>query len=85
MNNGDSPATACVVKASEQGKALGYSADTNYTGMTKREAFAMAAMQGLLANIEFPTCVNGVDVDEYELCANAAVKQADALLKELSK
>ena len=55
----------------------------SYRGLTKREAFAMAAMQGLL-NSEYPTVINGVDVCEYELCAQAAVKQADALLKELS-
>jgi len=54
-------------------------------GLTKREAFAMAAMKGLLAQSGFPTSINGVDICEYGLCASAAVQQADALLKELSK
>ena len=54
-------------------------------GLTKREAFAMAAMQGLLGCSVYPTSMHGVDVCEYELCAISSVKQADALLKELAK
>ena len=48
----------------------------NHFGLTKREACAIAAMQGLLASTtEAPT-------DEF---ASYAVLMADALLKELSK
>lgn len=47
----------------------------DYTGMTKREAFAMAAMQGLSA----------FEHIEYKFIAEQAVGLADALLKELSK
>ena len=54
------------------------------TGLSKREHFAGLAMQVLL-HVPFPTSINGSDVSEYELCANAAVRQADALLKELEK
>ena len=68
------PATACTVKASEQAKALGYAADTVYTGLTKREAFAMAAMQGICASS--PSVSN-------EIIAIEAVNLADNLLKQL--
>ena len=45
-------------------------------GMTKREAFAMAAMQGMLAADS--------ELDEVK-AAHWAVSQADALLAELAK
>jgi len=50
----------------------------HYQGLTKREVFAMAAMQGLSA----------VDVTGNYTCAQVAaiaVNQADSLLKELDK
>jgi hypothetical protein len=57
--------------------------------MTKREAFAMAAMQGLMSNPSVigpnPTCgwsyVNCTP-EQLSLCA---IDQADALLRELAK
>lgn len=52
----------------------------NHFGLTKREAFAMAAMQGLVANGE--RYMNYVD--EYEKRATQAVKYADALLEALN-
>ena len=45
------------------------------SNMTKREAFAMAAMQGMMANPD-------VDLD-YDLSAGYAVEAANALLKAL--
>jgi hypothetical protein len=45
-------------------------------GLTKRERFAMAAMQGLRA---------GIDVYDPQEVAMMAVSDADALLKELAK
>lgn len=45
------------------------------TGLTKREAFAMAAMQGILVGAE--AWVNDIAKD--------AVTMADALLKELDR
>ena len=49
-------------------------------GLTKREAFAMAAMQGRLAGEtgEAPT-------ESYQETAIVAVRMADALLAELAK
>ena len=46
-------------------------------GLTKREMFAMAAMQGI--------CSNPDDRYTYEQLAGHAVKHADALLAELEK
>jgi hypothetical protein len=46
-------------------------------GLTKREAFAMAAMQGLIAN----SALRG----STEECSKSAVDYADSLLKELAK
>ena len=48
---------------------------TKDAGMTKREAFAMAALQGL--------CANSSVVEADDVQAAAAVGLADALLKEL--
>ena len=51
--------------------------DVIESGLTKREAFAMAAMQGLIAN----HTLRG----PHEECAELALCYADALLKELEK
>ncbi|HHZ71193.1 MAG TPA: hypothetical protein EYN54_13160 [Methylococcaceae bacterium] len=50
-------------------------------GLTKREVFAMAAMQGMSSNPEF----YGQSVDFAKNIAVDCVKFADALLAELSK
>jgi hypothetical protein len=52
-----------------------------HTGLTKREAFAMAAMQGMLANTDFEKIIEkfGYTVSYH------SVSIADALLKELEK
>lgn len=56
-------------------------------GMSKREAFAMAAMQGILSNRELQVCLiqdQDHDGTTSENCiAVYAVKQADELLKAL--
>ena len=49
-----------------------------HTGLTKREMFAMAAMQGLIASDATGTL-------HEPRCAELAVKQADALLAELER
>ena len=75
MNNGDMPASpttglceqCCTTHNSKQ----------DYQGLTKREAFAMAAMQGLIAN----SALRG----STEECSKSAVDYADSLLKELAK
>ena len=49
----------------------------NCTGLTKREMFAMAAMQGILSH--------SFGRGNPEECAIVALQNADALLKELSR
>jgi len=51
--------------------------DVIQTGMTKREAFAMAAMQGYLGNSNFRGTQSAL--------AKASIESADALLAELEK
>lgn len=46
-------------------------------GLTKREMFAMAAMQGL--------CANNNEYNSYQHLANSALCHADALLAELER
>lgn len=48
-------------------------------GLTKRERFALAAMQGICSNPSYgPTTTQ-----QYRFAAEDAVKQADAVLKHL--
>jgi hypothetical protein len=70
MNNGDTPASP--LPASDLG--LG----GNDLGLTKREAFAKAAMQGQLACSD----IHGIDPKDI---ARDSVEYADALLKELDR
>ena len=69
MNNGNQSAGVLLPEFIGDG--------VNCTGLTKREMFAMAAMQGMVNTENF----SGVPTD---LAANS-VTYADALLKELSK
>ena len=70
FNNGESPATPFVDDCiSTHNQEIFY-------GLTKREAFAMAAMQGL---ISFNGCM------DTDITAKRCVRMADALLKELDK
>ena len=76
--NGNSPAHPCQPRGA-QGEFTG----EMEWGMTKREQFAMAAMQGLLSDGKPNNIRCGVPQDEYSLLAAAAVLQADALLAAL--
>ena len=72
IKNGDLPATAIEFNG------FGLYAPESHLGLTKREQFAMAAMQGMLSN--------GEGYDGYaDLLAQYAVINADALLAELEK
>jgi hypothetical protein len=55
-----------------------------FCGLTKREVFAMAAMQGLLANATVKLNIGPTGSDNLKLGA-VAVSLADALLAELEK
>jgi len=80
MNNSDMPATAMMTKwkADSFGQAsnTGYEVKEYSVGLTKREAFAMAAMQGYTVSMS----INTVDCEDI---AKMSVYMADALLKEL--
>ena len=69
MKNADMPAMPIELDGN------GQYAPVAYTGLTKREMFAMAAMQGILSNPN--------DRYTYDQLAGHAVNYADALLAEL--
>ena len=74
--NGDMPAMPFeAVMARSNGNTTGW---TNYTGLTKREMMAMAAMQGLLTN-------SSGGYSDYKYMAQDAVTAADTLLAELER
>jgi hypothetical protein len=50
----------------------------NYTGLTKREYFAVIALQGIISNKD------GLDI-KIERIVESAVDTADALIEELNK
>ena len=52
---------------------------TFHSGLSKREYFAVLAMQGMLSNHTI------IDSIHWEWIATESVKQSDALIKELNK
>jgi hypothetical protein len=81
INNGTCPAYAMPIAVNGAGDVVstGENLHPDWLGMTKREAFAMAAMQGALSS--------GIPGTHYQplVCAEQAVQFADALLAELAK
>jgi hypothetical protein len=79
MKNADIPAMPCEIEARVAQDNLGVDLNSAYewhksqSGLTKREMFAMAAMQGLLADSNVQT-ISAV---------NMAVECADLLLRKL--
>ena len=87
MNNSDMPAmphSAMKPNSVYQQEYAVMGADasmtTEYTGLSKREHFAAMAMQGMVSG----ALANGSTFDYVDV-ADFALKQADALLKELDK
>lgn len=84
MRNADMPATPAVYDHSRDAKG-----DVEqYTGLTKRERFAMAAMQGILSNSggviqSNPMSGTGFCNSNPEDLAKLSIGCADALLAEL--
>lgn len=82
MKNADIPAMPCEIEARVAQDNLGADLNSAYewhkaqSGLTKREMFAMAAMQGILAR---------TGSTDRSVNARLAVEYADALLKELEK
>ena len=76
-NNGDTPAMPVVTEAYEYLES---------EGLTKREQFSMAAMQGILASKWYGDFTGSSQYDDKpDAAAEMAVKHADALLAELEK
>jgi len=63
----------------KDGQKTGY--EVKFGGLTKREYFAAAAMQGILSNQEFLKNLNA----ECDLVVTAIIEIADKLLAELAK
>jgi hypothetical protein len=82
MKNSDMPVSPVF---NSNGVIKGFSDDEGFTsmatGLSKREAFALAAMQGLCANQYNITTEDSARKD----LVKEAVNVADALLNELSK
>jgi len=79
MNNGDMPASPIIY--ADMGHNGQREIFCENTGLTKRESFAMAAMQGLCNAHD----VDGTWAHDARDVAMAAVQYADALLAELAK
>lgn len=77
MRNGDMPASPQSVSRSDDGAVISSADFAGCEGLSKREAFAMAAMQGLL------TGITADGVISYEEVADDSRRCADALLAEL--
>lgn len=86
MKNANEPASPCTVECNVpiSGTDDGYGNEImsdgliDYKGLTKREMFAMHAMQGLVISDRFSN-----EQDAVEVMAKWSVQCADALLKEL--
>jgi hypothetical protein len=79
MNNGDKPAAPIDFKYSVAHGSL-KKVHEMHSGLTKREAFAMAAMQGFLAGDGFEFLAKS-----EETIAMWSVSMADALLAALEE
>lgn len=81
MKNCDSPASPIKlnerIECGSTGSVTINECDDYFSGLTKREAFAMAAMQGILSH-----SFGRGDADEL---AVQSIKCADALLKQLEE
>lgn len=85
MSNGNEPAYPIDAVVKAPGVVERYSSP----GLTKREVFAMAAMQGYLANADaawLPSLEQkAAGIEWTDLLATDCAKAADALLAELEK
>ena len=93
MKNADMPATAIfnakggVLDLTDGTVDSGYLSQNGRvfaTGLTKREAFAMAAMKNILSSYN-PYEQGQFDSSDFELTVTNAIGLADAMLKELDK
>lgn len=76
---GGQPAQAQPMVMNENGVSTAWENHPSFGGLTKRQTFAMAAMQGLLANSEYTSS------HDKEECSIDSLVNADALLDALAK
>ena len=81
--NADMPAMPTVYADMQEGGKGELYCDN--LGLTKREQFAMAAMQGMLSHATRYKPRDGASVNWHEAISEEAVQLADALLAELDK
>jgi len=85
MDNGDRPAspmmTALEIAVSKPERAFELGED--WSGLSKREAFAMAAMQGLLGNPEM--AMNNILLEDIKSINKLAILVANGQLKALAE
>ena len=85
MKNGNLPANPTAIDINEYKGTINCPHNKPLLGLTKREAFAMAAMQGILSGINSNTPEGEWHGwGEYDFAIHA-VRQADALLKQLGE
>ena len=80
--NGDMPANSTSLEISDRYEQGYY--DKVALGLTKREAFAMAAMQNILSSYN-PYEQGQFDSSDFELTVTNAIGLADAMLEGLDK
>ena len=90
IENGDMPANPSNLDVTEYAGTINCSYNKRLTGLTKRETFAMAAMQGLLSNSggviqQNPMSGTSWCNGDASTMASLSLECADALLKELAK
>ena len=90
VSNGDMPVNPIVMENGHPYHAsqVCFENAPLVSGLTKREAFAMAVMQGMITSRyagEYMDEINDKSFDKPSGLANNAVRYADALLKELEK
>ncbi len=93
MKNADMPASPTDLVIADYKGTVNCPYNKPLTGLTKREAFAMAAMQGILASKYVSDYIaDGKDISGHnvsckpvEAVAHISMSYADALLKELDK
>jgi len=80
MNNGDMPASPTIY--ADMGHNGQREIFCDNTGLTKREAFAMAAMQAILSN---PSLIDICSDDTVDFVRFNSVRIANSVLDELAK
>lgn len=89
MKNADLPAMPCGEKWKQQnqygGDYVEYRRGPLYGGLTKREMFAMAAMQGILSGVMGDSSLHETPEEWVKDVVESSAEFADALLAELER